>query len=717
MSLMRFVLLGLILSLTRASSELHLTKCCPPGEIFSGISTVECISVPRNARELYVHHWNTTMGFQGIPQCDEPEDLTTTLLDDLDSTNFLEVPACLEILHEQVTGESSVIVVHCRSNKDQRVKTINASFPQFVDIRKCCPRETVFDSRTKACVTRLNESENFAEFLLNGSIDTELVIITTKGPPTCQGPIVDYKINENDIFLRNNTYSVMVPVFENENIKEELLITADNACLEVTPDFASDRTLTARVCRDSKFCDTNACIRKCCAENEYFYIQGCNKLAVPNEPIEFHEAFADAVNQTKSSTFNMTEDYGVLIGKPCKYGMYPNDPREEDWLLTSKGHVFIKDYDVYDQSKYCMDIFYNISEYDRLYLFVCFDAPTQKASLRWQMNTALQITSCAFLLMTLLVYVCLPSLQNLHGKTLMCHVVSLLLAFTCLPIITWFTSDSVTEEQSTITCKVLAYILLFSFLSAFSWLNVMCFDIWWTFGVLRGSTITMAREHRKKFLLYCLYAWGLSFLVSILAIIADSTDILPDYLQPDIGNTSCWFTQKRNAYGELTFFIGPVMILLISNVVFFILTLTYCNKVKAEIKRVTTDPMDSRNKRFRSDRKRFIMNIKLFVVMGMSWICEVLSFFLIKYLDYEYWHHVFFYTSDVFNCLQGLLIFILFVLKRRVYQALRKRLGLDTKKKKSTPTCNATTTLRDPYRIRKSTSSSTLTTFAISSTP
>ncbi|XP_036144151.1 G-protein coupled receptor Mth2-like [Monomorium pharaonis] len=671
MSLMRFVLLGLILSLTRASSELHLTKCCPPGEIFSG--TVECISVPRNASELYVHHWNTTMGFQGIPQCDEPKDLTTTPLDDRNSTNFLEVPACLEILHEQVTGNSSVIVVHCRSNKDQRVKTINASFPQFVDIRKCCPRDTVFDSRTKACVTRLNESENFAEFLLNGSIDTELVIITTKGPPTCQGPIVDYKINENDIFLRNNTYSVMVPVFENEDIKEELLITADNACLEVTPDFASDRTLTARVCRDLKFCDTNACIRKCCAENEYFSIERWNKLPVPNKPIEFYEAFADAVNQTKSSTFNMTEDYGVLIGNPCKYSKFMDliDPRKKDWSLTSKGHVSIKNYDKnYSQSEYCMDILYNRLEYDRLYLFVCFNASTQNDLLRWQMNTALQITSCAFLLMTLLVYVCLPSLQNLHGKTLMCHVVSLLLAFTCLSIITWFTFDC-------ITCKVLAYILLFSSLSAFFWLNVMCFDMWRTFGVLRGNTNTMARKDRKKFLLYCLYAWGLSFLVSIFAIVADNTDILPDYLQPDIGNTRCWFTEKRNSYGELTFFIGPVMILLISNVVFFILTLTYYNKVKAEIRRVTTDPMDSRNRQFRSDRKRFIMNIKLFVVMGMSWICEVLSFFVTKYLD-ENWHYVFFYTSDVFNCLQGLLIFILFVLKRRVYQALRRRLGLDT---------------------------------------
>jgi len=46
------------------------------------------------------------------------------------------------------------------------------------------------------------------------------------------------------------------------------------------------------------------------------------------------------------------------------------------------------------------------------------------------------------------------------------------------------------------------------------------------------------------------------------------------------------------------------MILLISNVVFFILTSIHCNKVKAEIKRVTINPTDPRNKRFHSDRKR-----------------------------------------------------------------------------------------------------------------
>lgn len=111
--------------------------------------------------------------------------------------------------------------------------------------------------------------------------------------------------------------------------------------------------------------------------------------------------------------------------------------------------------------------------------------------------------------------------------------------------------------------------------------------------------------------------------------------------------------------------------------------------------------------------RRFVMNIKLFIVMGISWICEVVSFFLKRY-NLE-WQDTIFYFSDVFNCLQGLLIFILFVLKSRVYLALRRRLGLDVRKKRA---CNNTTTLQDPYRVRKSASNSTITsTFAVSLAP
>lgn len=99
----------------------------------------------------------------------------------------------------------------------------------------------------------------------------------------------------------------MIPVFENNFIiKEEFFLTEDKACLEMLPDSMFSRKLVARVCRDSMFCDRNPCIRKCCGENEFFYARRCNKLT-PEEPVEFYQAFANAINQTESSTFNMSK--------------------------------------------------------------------------------------------------------------------------------------------------------------------------------------------------------------------------------------------------------------------------------------------------------------------------------------------------------------------------------------------------------------------------
>jgi len=124
------------------------------------------------------------------------------------------MPACLEILYEQNSEESTVIVAYCRSHKNRQIKAINASFPQLAYIRKCCPRDTVFDSRMKSCVSRLNETESFVTFLLNGSTDADLVVVAAEGPPTCKGPIVDYEVDENDIFLQNRTFSVRYNIIE-----------------------------------------------------------------------------------------------------------------------------------------------------------------------------------------------------------------------------------------------------------------------------------------------------------------------------------------------------------------------------------------------------------------------------------------------------------------------------------------------------------------------
>jgi hypothetical protein len=60
--------------------------------------------------------------------------------------------------------------------------------------------------------------------------------------------------------------------------------------------------------------------------------------------------------------------------------------------------------------------------------------------------------------------------------------------------------------------------------------------------------------------------------------------------------------------------------------------------------------------------------------MGMQWIFETIDYFLNKYLGSNHHLKVFFYIIIVLDSLEGLLIFIIFVLKKNVYQAICKRL-------------------------------------------
>lgn len=70
---------------------------------------------------------------------------------------------------------------------------------------------------------------------------------------------------------------------------------------------------------------------------------------------------------------------------------------------------------------------------------------------RFTVNATLVIVSCAFLLTTLCVYICLPTLQNLHGKTLMSHVGSLLMAYVSLALVSIASPPLESEYSDTLT--------------------------------------------------------------------------------------------------------------------------------------------------------------------------------------------------------------------------------------------------------------------------
>jgi hypothetical protein len=62
------------------------------------------------------------------------------------------------------------------------------------------------------------------------------------------------------------------------------------------------------------------------------------------------------------------------------------------------------------------------------------------------------------------------------------------------------------------------------------------------------------------------------------------------------------------------------------------------------------------------------MNLKLFIVMGISWLLEIVATF-------GTYNQLWWIVSDIFNLLQGVLIFAIFVLKKSVLVAIRKKLG------------------------------------------
>lgn len=62
------------------------------------------------------------------------------------------------------------------------------------------------------------------------------------------------------------------------------------------------------------------------------------------------------------------------------------------------------------------------------------------------------------------------------------------------------------------------------------------------------------------------------------------------------------------------------------------------------------------------------MNFKLFIVMGMSWLLEIIA--TIFHTNPRCW-----YASDGFNLLLGVFIFIIFVCKRKVLVAFQTKFG------------------------------------------
>nr|DAC74017.1 TPA_exp: secretin G protein-coupled receptor Mthl2 [Tribolium castaneum] len=507
---------------------------------------------------------------------------------------------------------------------------------------KCCPLDYFYNRTTHGCV-KSNE-------ILEPFFREKFV---TVGLPHCK-VIIDIPTKSQNV----------QPFLEERKIKK------GSYCL----DQDQNKQFVLRICYDNyDVCDRIRCIRKCCPDGQSF-INGskCHNTFVHGLDLS---AFSGNMDNVNGSFAIVHDGYNSPL--------YPLSPQTMEFYLDAKGVFRMEEKDEFvgkinvtkeykvDENGYCME---HALKGSRNNYFIFRKYPDQKVQTKYVYTSIAMIISCVFLVLTILYYCFSNEKQTLFGKTLISYCFTYLLTFLLL---SYFTLVEFAKGHYQTTCSVFAFFVLYATLATFFWMNILCIDIYWTFG---SSKSFSSRQHRnkelKRFILYSLYGWGSPLVLTAIPLIFYHVDVLPSALQVIISEKKCVLYRGDGKYANFLFSTIPLTILEICNLTLFIKTVMYCLKVKKEINKMNDTQLikGERSQKLNNFRDRFGLLLKLFLIMGISFLFEVVSgFYDFKKSETTIMVEL---IWDTFNCLQGLFIFLIFIVKKRIFKKFEKKVGL-----------------------------------------
>ncbi|XP_057671795.1 G-protein coupled receptor Mth2-like isoform X9 [Diorhabda carinulata] len=394
-------------------------------------------------------------------------------------------------------------------------------------------------------------------------------------------------------------------------------------------------------------CHMKICVQKCCGNDQHLNGREC-----VNSKTFTNFQYYNFTNPVRSP-----ENLWYIYGNPCRNDKFGLVPRGE-YYLQSNGSLYAVDevdwsYKMYSPLNYCVD--YDFLQGFKLKAVICEFDIEEKSNI---LPTVGMIISMPFLLATFLVYLILPE-RNLHRKALMSYVFTLLAAY-----ITLVTIQMYPYQFKPVPCQILGYCIIFFFLVSFFWMNVMCIDMWLAFSGMR-TVMSKKYAERKRFIIYCIYAWGTPIIhVGIVLLLNTHSPPDADYY-PKIGDPRCFLGDGMPTF---YYFYLPMAIIIGINIVFFILTTVRIQQIKKETSMLK---QTESKKSYEDDKQKFNLYLKLMFAMGINWIMELISWTVEKLLRDT--PTFIWYLSDFTNAMYGVLIFVIFVFKKKIWQSLKKR--------------------------------------------
>ncbi|KAJ8922364.1 hypothetical protein NQ315_004307 [Exocentrus adspersus] len=406
------------------------------------------------------------------------------------------------------------------------------------------------------------------------------------------------------------------------------------------------------------------CVRKCCQSgfthyhdedaDTGFFLSVCTRTkndSSNNFTVPIHDG---------EDVFNASQEFKVgtlTCNNPdWQYFRMDNTNPNQQFRIMRNGSLYYEYYGmVYNNDRYCLD------EQNGLTAYVCFTPPPPPDANAW-IHVAAKLISVPFLLVTLVVYALLPE-RNLHRSALMHHVFALIPGNIFLAIGQYFSI----EDNG--LCSALAYFILLFMVSSFFWMNVICIDIFFAFSGLRGCYV-QGKLKKRIYAVAFIYAWGLPALDVLIVYLFNTYGDIDANYYPGIGLDSCFLADVA----AMVFYFGPIVILILTNLVLFSLTAINIQKAKKEASIV--DNSESRRHTPTED-DRFKLYWKLLFVMGLNpivntHVIQLISWSMDKAVQRNIVEYIW-YFKDFSHATYGLVIFLVFVCQKKIWVSLKER--------------------------------------------
>ncbi|XP_003723996.2 adhesion G protein-coupled receptor E2 [Strongylocentrotus purpuratus] len=258
-------------------------------------------------------------------------------------------------------------------------------------------------------------------------------------------------------------------------------------------------------------------------------------------------------------------------------------------------------------------------------------------------------TLCLILL--IVTYLMFPELRNFQGCAILSFALSLLISQICLQYVAPY------ARRTTALCQGVAVLAHFTLLCAFAWMTLLAFDL------CRSFRVTQTRSHRdptsrlKRYARHSLVGWGVPLLLVIVALGLHFTE--NDVLLLEYGSgRNCWVYP---VLANIVFFIGPVVLSLVANVILF--TITVVNIWRTRKMTRGALQQDRSHKHVISE---LLIYFKISCLMGFSWL-----FGLVAALGTT---SALWYLFITVNGLQGISVFLSFGVNARVRKLWSKKM-------------------------------------------